>query len=197
MQNARLKFDEENHLYYLDGKPIPSVTTVLADVGLYPDFSMIDPWYAERGSLVHLACHYDNQGRLNESTVDEKIAGYLESFRKFKNDYEVEIIESEMRLFNEAFWYAGTADGHCELNWNRVRREALYDIKCGPPMHGYQFQLAGYGYAKGLHYSTLRLGVYLKKDGSAPAVREYLDPDDISLFQSATNVYHAKRRKAA
>lgn len=194
----RLEFDEGPHLYYLDGELIPSVTTILSHEGLYPDFEFVDRWYAERGSLVHLATHYLDNGTLDRESLDSEILPFIESYEKFKEVYRFQVEESEIRLYNETYWFCGTADKVGKILWNGQVREALIDLKCGQPEWGYQFQLAGYSFAKGLHYSTLRLGVYLKKDGSLPQVIEYTDTNDFSIFHAATILYHAKQgRKAA
>lgn len=195
----RLEFNEVDHAYLLDGKPIPSVTTILSNVGLYPDFQFIDPWYAERGTRVHKACHFLDRGTLDREKLEAQDKGrviipYIESYEKFKDVFKVELIDSEIQLFDETYWYAGTADKFLKIEWGGQEREALIDLKCGQPEWGYQFQLAGYGYAKGLHYSTLRLGVYLKKDGSLPQVIEYSNTEDFNIFLAATVTHRAKQR---
>ncbi len=190
-----LEFEEETHTYRLDGKIIPSVTEILTDVGLYPDFSMTDPWYAERGSLVHLATHYYDNGTLDPDSIDDEIHGYLKSYLEFKNVYLFDVKESEMRVHDPIYWYAGTADKLGDIDWDGQRREALPDLKCGPPEYGYQFQIAGYSMARGLHHSTLRLGVYLNKNGKLPKVIEYNDPGDFEIFKAATLLFHAKRKR--
>ena len=195
MSPPRLEFKEEDHTYFLDGKPIPSVTKILGDVGLYPDFRLVDPWYAERGSMVHLACHYLDQGTLDRESLDAEILPYIESYEKFKEVFKVEVLESEIQLFDETYWYAGTADKLVNINWNMQIREAMADLKCGGPEFGYQHQIAGYSLARGNHYSRLRLGVYLQKDGTCAKVLEYPHPSDFEEFKAACVVYHAKQRK--
>ena len=196
----RLEFIEETHSYFLDSKPIPSVTQILSNVGLYPDFQYVDPWYAERGTRVHKACHYLDLGTLDWATLRKQDRGkmiipYVESYQLFKQIYEFETVKSESRLYDENYWYAGTADKFGTIMIPSGRINAIIDLKCGSPEPGYQYQLAGYSAAEGKHHSRLRFGVYLKGDGSLAEVREYKNGADYEIFRAACLVYHARKRK--
>lgn len=200
MHNQRLKFQEEDHSYTLDGIPIPSVTTILSNVGLYPDFQFVDEWYAERGKRVHKACHFLDKGTLDREKLEAQDKGglilpYVESYEKFKEVFEIQVNESEIQLFDETYWFAGTADKVIRIRWEGQFRDAVVDLKCGGPEFGYQYQLAGYSFAMGDHYSKLRIGVYLQKDGSLSKIIEYDKPGDFDEFKAACVVYHAKQRK--
>jgi len=194
----RLKFNEEDHSYLLDGKPIPSVTTILRDVGLYPDFQFVDDWYAERGTRVHQACHYLDKDTLDLDqlvTDDEQgiIVPFVESYKKFKLDYKFQVEGSEIQVFNEAFWYAGTYDKKGTIIFDGVKRDTITDLKCGGPEFGYQFQLAGYALAENNPY-TLRLSVHLDKAGKLPNIIEHDQPGDFEIFKAGCLVHHAKNR---
>ena len=67
-----LRFDPDSHLYRVDGIIVPSVTQVLEDVGIV-DYSRLPGSTREmalrRGSAVHAACHYDDEGDLDETQL--------------------------------------------------------------------------------------------------------------------------------
>lgn len=193
---SRLRFIEKTHEYFLDGKPIPSVTTILHDVGLYPSFDYVEDYYRDRGTLAHLACHYDDLGTLDEKKLDEKLRGYIESYRKFKKKTKFVVEESETKLFNEVLWYAGTEDkfGLIRFGFSGLHRHASIDLKCGPFCGGYQYQSAAYVGCRENRYSILRFSVHLDKSGGLPTVIEHENRSDFHVFEAATTIYHLKRK---
>ena len=191
---SRLTFDEAHHHYFLDGRPIANVTTILDDVGLkvFPDWITDREWYAQRGKMVHKACDLLDAGILKESSLDERIVGYVEAYKKAKAELNFTVIESELRVVNESYWYAGTLDKYVVLADNTP---AIIDLKSGAPNSGDRYQTAGYSYAFGSYATTKRFCLYLKEDGvfrHSRDFKEHDDLDDITVFQSACNVYHAK-----
>lgn len=140
---AELVFDPVVHRYFLDGKELPSVTTVLKSAGLV-DFSMV-PAQAleaacERGTFVHELTTLDDLGELDEESVDPELAPYLAGWRKFRKDFPAELLLVEKPLGNAVYGYAGTPDRCLGFATENV----LVDIKTGPhsPAHG--VQLAAY-----------------------------------------------------
>ena len=189
----RLTFDPKEHRYELDGRFIPSVTQVLDDVGLktFPDFVKDREWYADRGSKVHKACHLLDIDDLNPKTVDPKIQGYIRAYSNAKREMGFTVVETEMSVVNEAFWYAGTLDKFVVLKDGKT---GIIDLKCGAKNDGDCLQTAGYAYAFGDPYGMERMGLYLREDGSY-FPDHHDDASDITVFQSACNVYHRKYRR--
>jgi hypothetical protein len=105
-----LTFDEEHHIFTVNGKVIPSVTTVLKRAGLTPDYSMLDPWYAKRGTYIHRATELWEAQTLDEDTVDDEIRPYLEAYKRFRADYPVPVKGQEVRLWHPHYRYAGIID---------------------------------------------------------------------------------------
>ena len=194
-QNNVLEFDEEAHIYKLDGREIPSVTTILTDVGLYPSFEFVKPWYAERGTMTHRACHLLDMGTLLESSVDERIKGFVDSYRTFKDLYKFQLFESELRVFSREYWYAGTLDKTGLMLIKGKMEDVLLDLKCGGPEFGYQFQTAGYAITQKNRYTTRRISVHLDEGGGIPKLVFHDNPSDFNIFLAAVSVHHAKRRK--
>lgn len=128
-----LTFDAATHTYLLDGKPIPSVTRLIAD----PSF-VCDPWYLERGTAVHKAIELLVQGDLDEGALDPRLLPYLEGFKAFMADVKPQIIASERRVFSRRYWYAGTVD----LVVHVGTQEWVVDVKTGsvPPWADMQLE---------------------------------------------------------
>jgi hypothetical protein len=106
-----LEFDELNHTFTANGQTLPSVTQVLRANGMTPEFyTRIDPWYLERGKLIHLATEYDDRGTLDEDTVDEVVRPYLDAYRTFRADYRGQITGIEKRMWHPQLGYAGIID---------------------------------------------------------------------------------------
>jgi hypothetical protein len=105
-----LTFEEETHTFTANGKVIPSVTTVLKKAGMTPDYSFVDPWYAQRGTYIHRATELWENGVLDEDTVDPLIAGYVDGYKACRRDFPVKVIGQEVRLWHPVHLYAGIID---------------------------------------------------------------------------------------
>jgi hypothetical protein len=106
-----LQFNEENHVYTVDGVKIPSVTTVLSSTGI-SDYSRVPSQTLEeaaaRGTAVHRILELYDMGQLAE--CPEWATEYLDAWKKFKTEMDVKILACEMRVFHDKFWFAGTLD---------------------------------------------------------------------------------------
>ena len=197
MNKGSLVFEEEKHQYFWQGNLVPSVTQILDDVGLWPDYSVLDPWYADRGSKVHKAVALWEKGRLSEDVLDDQIVPYLESYKLWKEftKYEPEIIE--VPAYSLSFNFAGTPDSFGKVSEDSPVfwwRDVVLDLKCGPFNIFFGFQLAGYSIITEQHWKWKRVSLHLQNDGSIAKHRVHDDPDDFHIFKSAVTVYHAKRR---
>jgi hypothetical protein len=112
--DAPVEFIAEGHIYTdatVDGigRRYESVTSILKAEGLI-DTRFYDDWSRDRGSMIHLATHYDDMGELDEETLDPVIRPYLEAWRKFRKEsgFVPEVIEVPMMSIN--YRYAGTPD---------------------------------------------------------------------------------------
>ena len=109
MEN-KLVFNEIKHQYSVNGLVLPSVTQILKPISS-EIYDLIDSNVLEKaaakGTLVHYATElYDLYG-IEE--IDEENKGYLEAYKRFKNDYQVEVLEVEKQLFHPTLYYAGIA----------------------------------------------------------------------------------------
>ena len=179
----------DDHRYIDDdtGQEYPSVTKVIQSAGLM-GWMPQGEYYLERGSFVHEATALDDQGLLDESTVDPVVAPYLEAWRRYRAEsgFVPELIERS--FLHPTYRYCGTID-----------RDGL-DIKTGAPCKWHILQAAAY-YALMRGNSIPRVSsitrwvsVYLKPDGTynthiyplADLVREFV------TFTSALNIHNWK-----
>lgn len=122
--DAPAEFSEEGHRYTLDGQDLPSVTTVLKAEG-FIDNRFFDEYSRERGSMVHLATHYDDMGELDEETLDPVIVPYCEAWRRFKRESGFIIHQSEVPMASRTYRFAGKPDTIGEFPAGRIKRAAV------------------------------------------------------------------------
>jgi hypothetical protein len=189
-----LTFDEKSHTYTLDGRVLPSVTRVLRDAGLI-DARWFDEAAAWRGSCVHQALEFYDQGDLNEATLDSALRGYLDGWRKFLVETGFEITGIEMPVADATYGYAGRLDRRGVL----AGTDCILDIKSGASVApATALQLAAYACASdscGAGKDSIvlrRLAVRLPGDGTYK-MTEYRERTDWHVFAAALAVLNWKR----
>ena len=124
-------FDEESHVYLVDGQEVPSVTTILQPLSnrSYSSVNSSVLEYARnRGSAVHEALQiYDLVG---ECDVFPEVQGYLNAYLDWQNVYRPEWLGVEEIVYCEEEGYIGTLDRLGVLN---DRELAIVDIKTSNP----------------------------------------------------------------
>lgn len=142
MSECTLEFEAGSHTYRLDGRPIPSVTTILS---FGADLSRIPQWTSDRGTALHLATEYDDEGDLDEDSVDPLVRPHLEAYRRWKIKAQPQYVVTEYRVWgeHEGLVFGGTIDRVAYLSGELV----VIDLKSGQrrPEHG--AQLAAYARA--------------------------------------------------
>lgn len=162
-----LEFNEDRHEYRLDGVIIPSVTTILSEVGLY-DFDYVSretlDVAAERGRLVHRMIEWHELDILDDSTIDPELQGYFDGYLAARREALPKPEAVEVRFACKRFGYAGTIDAI-------IDNGAWYnDIKTGQPSPEHGLQLSGYWL--GNHGGDMLIqpgrltGTYLDRAGS-------------------------------
>ena len=180
-----IEFDEANHLYFVDGKPMPSVSSILSPL---VDFSRVPPetleYARQRGTAVHKATELHDLGTLDEESVDEAVRPYLEAWKRFRKEtgFVPRLIES--RVHHADYGYCGTIDRQGYMTKLAGSPEAVIDIKTpvqlGPVVG---IQLAAYQEAlrsEGIQ-ADLRFAVQLRSDGQY-RLTAYTDKADFSVF---------------
>jgi hypothetical protein len=194
---SALQFVEDGHLYLMDGRPVPSVTTVLEDVGII-DYSWLPEgtrtMALERGRFVHQICQFHDEGDLGE--FDLSLEGYLEAWKRFRREFGFTPTLIEHREYCKTYGYAGTLD-RCAKITMYPSRDVILDIKTNCAPHWTAYQTAAYANFFESPGKYRRLAVALHDDGSYK-IHEYHCKDfsrDLGIFLSALTVYNAKRKR--
>ena len=187
----------DEHRYYFNGLEYDGVTTLIQLEGGMPGMEFVDPWYAERGKMIHLATQLYDLGTLDEESLDDRIMGYLTSWKRYRDKqssiYAPQHIE--VMLADPIYRYAGTLD-----------RLPLLDIKAGVYKKADLAQLGAYcGLCQANKIdSDLYMGpnarkvVYLDEGGEFPVVDSYSLKDVMAAkdsFLCALNWHRFKNYK--
>lgn len=189
------RFDKADHSYWIGKTRLLSVTEVIQLAGL-KDYSQIDPGVLERaskrGTAVHSACHYLDEGDLDWATVSPEIEPYVRAWERFKKETGVELLGIEKPLFHATLGYAGTPDRVVNL----YPHKGIIDLKTYAPDAVTGIQLAGYSYLEFGPQPTFdapkRWGLWLKDDGKY-SLTQYTDRGDEAVFMSCLTIAKFKR----
>lgn len=187
-----LEFDPAEHRYTLHGKRVPGVTTILQELGLYPEYPP-DPRYRARGSAVHAAAKLFMEGRFDRERSGPGLRGYIDSLQGFLSASDFRPKHLERAIWSESWRCAGTLDLHGGLQGVNT----LVDLKTGAPAMAARLQTAAYVLmlkeCAGIE-TVRRFTVQLYPDGSPGRPEEHLDlARDIRNFLSAASVWHLRQ----
>lgn len=181
-----IEFVEDTHQYFVDGKELPSVTTILHSLN---DFSFVDKDLLERaakfGTAVHKATELYDQNSLDLDALDSALMPYVEAWDLFLSDYKPEILSCEQRVAS-MYGYAGTLDRYMAINGKRI----IGDIKSGTVVPKYTgLQLAAYEQAitEGGGVVDERWVIHLQP--CKYKVVPFSGRNDFTIFKSALNLY--------
>jgi hypothetical protein len=136
---------------------LPHVTEILRDAGL-----ISTEWFTEeardRGTAVHAAARYLDEGDLDRESLDPSVAPRLAQYEKFIAEVKPEILAIEEPVEHGLMKYCGTLDRRLRING----REAILDIKgiAASDWHGAQLAL----YAMCFPRPLARFNLYLFDD---------------------------------
>jgi hypothetical protein len=200
----RLQFDEETHTYRLEGRELPSVTTVLGAVGYYDHLRNVPPEKLElarrRGVMAHRAIQLYIQNKLDFSTVSDEVYGRVEGFAAWCKDtgFRPARRSTEVRVFSPSYRYAGTVDALGRIGTRRV----LVDYKTPVSMDtsakkAAALQTAAYQYALPEPEGFERVVLHLPGDGKyeegEPLVTDARATRDFHIFLAALTVFNHRR----
>jgi hypothetical protein len=180
-----LTFEEEPHIYRVNGKIVPSVTQIIRAV--YGD--LVWPWWCpaalERGRIVHYALYLWSIGQLDPKSISEEHVGYVVSGIRFLKDKRVQIVgEAEHRMYSWIHEVAGTVDRPCLFEGVLT----MADYKTGEAGWATGPQTAAYARQWQEETGQVvpgRLGVELHADGSSPKLITYNSREDWLDFLAA------------
>lgn len=170
----------DTSLYWVerDGKKVrlPSVTEVLKIAG-FSDYPGVNAEVLEnarrRGEAVHKYLESEDVLRLPGEEPPEEIRGYVDAYRRWRDDVGFEIEGNEAPVVAEKHGYAGTVD-----RWGVLTKyeplPAVVDLKCtarlepsvDPQLAGYEIGLDHPRRVDGPLGRLHRVAVQLKPDGT-------------------------------
>jgi hypothetical protein len=184
-----IKFNKDNHEYSVDGVVYPSVTQVINNLGLI-DTQWFKPEHAARGSHIHLACQYLDEGCLDYDSLDEEYKPYIDAYKRFLNDCKPEWVGIEQKIFHPIYKYCGTYDRSGMMFGNNI----TLDIKTGIYHHTHALQLAGYEQTITDDKSSKRYSLYLSRDTTYKLI-QHKERMDYKIFNNACSVYWWAKNK--
>jgi len=212
-----IELDQATHRYFVDGEEQLGVTRILQLCGFIDD-----RWYTEygrwRGSAVHRATHYFDEGDIDRRTLDPVIKPFVADWKAFREATRFMPVEIEQPVFEPTYGYCGTPDriGFFALSdlakffsWEKVKGllgktepaaepNVIVDIKAYPGGQvpwWVRYQLAGYGRARDPKRVFHRFAVVLT--GETHKVKDYpLDEyvEDVNDFLSCVRVARIRLR---
>jgi hypothetical protein len=204
---ADITFRPDEHEYVLpDGRVVPSVTQILAAVGVSTDFDSLSQVSAslrgaiERkraiGTALHADCHSWDDQDLDDSTVHDEVRPYLDAYKVFRSDKALLPLGRERRVYHPQLGFAGTLDG---IFAAPSKRNVLIDLKTGDPRDaGCQWQTAAYQLAwEYQHPDGIRIderwGVQLLPGRPIPyAITPYTDWRDRDTFRAFVTTFYCQ-----
>jgi len=191
-----LEFSAANHEYRIDGALVPSVTQLLDDAGLTPDYSLVSKPVLEhartRGIHIDACCDLLDVDDLDWRSVHPEAVPYLEAWIAFREYEAFTPIAAQVPLYHPRYGYAGTIDAVGLLPGNRpviverkstARMAATYALQtAGYALDGMWYAPPGGGVLAPVPWERpARLGVQLRRDGKYTLV-PYDDPEDLAAF---------------
>ena len=158
------EFREEDHSYWLDGRRLESVTEILERSGI-SDYRWSNEEAMERGTFVHTASEMIDRGALDWESLDPVLVPYCTAYQRFMEDFQPEIILSELPLYHPQHLFAGKMDRVVIMNAGTV----LIDLKTGVPNRSTAIQLSAYRElvkANGYATPTKCFSLHLRDDGA-------------------------------
>lgn len=183
-----LTFEEERHLYWVDGKPIHSVSHYLTPISnqVYQNIghNTLD-LAARRGTAVHFAIELYNAFGVVE--IDDEFRPYLDAYLSWFDKNHPESILEERKVYHPTYWYAGTSDqiSNIDGEWWLVDYKAvaqLHSFLVGP-------QLSAYAKAWQAHGVPIEhiASLHLQKNGTS-AFKEYPIQENFNVFLECLSI---------
>ena len=188
---SELQFDPQPHIYRLDGRVIPGVTSVLSAAGMVSLPQFCDARVARKrmvGRDVHALCaRLDLLGKINWKKLDPEIHGFTYAYSAFLRAAKPvwELVEAHVLIQAAGLVCGGTLDRAGMI----FGEPWIVDLKTtaqAQPHWG--LQLAGY--SLGLNMPTVRPfrwrrgALILRRCGTFRMV-EYADVTDAAVFLAA------------
>lgn len=189
----RLHFRAADHSYWLGDGRLPAVSDIIAPLDGFRNGAIPGRYLEEaraRGTAVHRACELDDEGDLDERSVDASLRPYLAAWRGFSQARIAEMLAIEQPLASKRYHYAGTPDRVARLVTDHL---AILDVKTGAPQSVHAIQTAAYAELAAEHYEdrgkrVKRFAVQLSGNGKFK-LHEFKDAGDFGVFLACLSVW--------
>lgn len=164
------------------------VTEALKLAGLV-DTEWMTPHGAARGTAVHEATALDDRGELDPAWSHPEVTPRVESWRRFRRETGLVVLEIEREVVHRPLGYAGRLD--------RIARfpkdggPTLIDLKNGSPAKWHRIQTALYALAWAHETGNLtpfRGAVYLNDEGRAATFVPHPDRRDFEVAKAVLSL---------
>jgi hypothetical protein len=191
---VKIEFDHATHTYRVDGRVVPSVTQIIAAAGLVKG----SEWFTEesrwRGSNVHLACQYLDEGCLDRSALAPEYVPYVEAYERFKAEtgFEPDLIEYSVCDMHGRF--AGKLDRTGRIA--ALDGPVLIDIKTGAVQRTTELQTAAYAHCLSggvMHRWAVRLCPENSPPYRITVYPKWVFAADYQRFIAALTVYETQK----
>lgn len=159
----------------------PHVTSLLKSAGLI-DTTFFTDYDLDRGSALHSAAQFLDEGDLDWSTVHPDVLGRLQQYQRFKDEVKPVILGIEEHVENKIYQYQGRIDRRVKING----MEGILDLKGPSQSIAHRLQLSMYAacYDVPLH----KWALYLSDD--AYRLAEFINRDDWPAARALLNLHH-------
>lgn len=162
-----LTFDDESHIYRLDGNDIPSVSRImepLKDANYAGISEKTLQHAADKGSSVHNSI--ENFVKFGIEDVAPEHRMYFNAFLDWWEEAKPIVVGSEIRIYHKILRYGGTIDLLCYIDGKLTLIDfkttyTISDMSCGVQLEAYAQALASHG----IIVEQKRI-LHLKKDGN-------------------------------
>lgn len=161
-----LSFEEERHIYTVNGLIVPSVTQIMRPMSAQSYFSVdkeVLKQAADRGTDIHLAAELFATTRYRNCTPE--VQPYFNSWLSWVEDVKPEFLALEYRFYHPALWYAGTVDCLANINGELC----LVDYKSTAQINFAAVTVQDSAYEKGLSQHGIevkrRYVLHIRPDG--------------------------------
>lgn len=200
-----LTYRDSDHSYWLDGKQIPGITRMLADLGAYPGSGFFTESSRVRGQQAHLACQLLDKHCPSANTLDDaletldasgEIQPYLSGYLKFRREMKYRAKEWEQPIHSARLRVGGRLDtwgymGHG--NWLSLLDAKAWQKQGADPKHSAAVQTAAYAImlSEWLHCDPQDIGRYVLALPGAGKYRVYRceDPHDFEEVTWMANLW--------
>ncbi len=105
---------DEKHVYSLDGRRLPGVTSIMREVIGGPVYAT--QFHLDRGSANHACYDLLARGVIDEYDYDIDCQLWIDGWQAWARTYKPVFLASELQVASRVHWYAGTLDAVAEIN---------------------------------------------------------------------------------